>query len=104
MIRAQRDAVLFLMMYSSNFDDFQRIVLSIIFPVQVQLRIVYDGKLPPGVALWSALCAKLLLSSSPLARNVINSSCLDRVLVISDWLVSLGYQRVDWHKYKTLYS
>lgn len=80
---------------SANYDDFQRILLAMLFPIQVQLRIVYDGKLASGIAACSALCAKLLLSSSPLTRNVLWASSLDSDMVISDWLVSLGYQRLN---------
>jgi len=61
---------------NSIYDDFQRIVFSIIHPIQVQLRIVYDGKLPLGIAVFSAFCVKLLLSSSLFARNVIPASWL----------------------------
>jgi len=56
---------------SANFDDFQRIVLSMLFPVQVQLNIYkYSVTAPPGVDACATLCAKLLLSSSLLSRNI----------------------------------
>lgn len=78
---------------SVNFDDFQRLILNMIFPIQVQLEIKYSATAAPSIDACSALCAKLMLSSSPLSHNVVRSSCYNTDLVISNWLIRFGYQR-----------
>ncbi|CAI6359233.1 unnamed protein product [Macrosiphum euphorbiae] len=73
---------------SSNFDDFQRIILSMLFPVQVQLNIIYSVTAPPGVDACAAICAKLLLS-----RNITKNALYQTELVLSEWLLRNGYLR-----------
>uniref|UniRef100_A0A2H8TT44 Core protein VP3 n=1 Tax=Melanaphis sacchari TaxID=742174 RepID=A0A2H8TT44_9HEMI len=80
---------------AANFDDFQRIILSMLFPVQVQINIIYSVSAPPGVDACAAICAKLLMSSSLLSRNVTKNATYQTDLVLSEWLVRLGYQRAN---------
>lgn len=82
---------------SAHFDDFQRIILAMLFPIQIQLEIKYSANAAPGIDACSALCAKLLLSASPLSRNVTNASCYYTDLALSNWLVKFGYQRRNLH-------
>lgn len=66
-----------------------------LFPVQVQLNIIYSVTTPPGVDACAAICAKLLLSSSLLSRNVTKNAAYQTDLVLSEWLIRLGYQRAN---------
>lgn len=80
-----------------NIEDFRKILLAMVLPQQVQVRIVYDGDEAPMLNGFSAICAKLLLSTSPGARTIAFPSAVDTDYMIRAMLVSCGLGEGDRH-------
>lgn len=78
---------------SKNYEDFRRIMLALIFPGQIMIDIEMNIHGNSFLAGFTALCAKMLFSTTPNARNISMNSAKEMDIYIMIMLEDLGYSR-----------
>lgn len=74
-----------------NYEDFRRILMALTLPGQVMIDIEMNPHINAYLAGFIALCAKMLFSTTPMARNISMDSAKQMDIYLMAMLEDLGY-------------
>lgn len=82
---------------AKNYEDYRRIMLAMILPGQVMVDVEMNPHANAYLSGFTALCAKLMFSTTPNARNISMDSARELDIHLMHMLEDLGYQ----HEFQT---
>lgn len=82
---------------AQNYDDFRKIIMSIVLPQQVMIDIGYENEENAVLSGTVGLMAKMLFSTTPGYRSITMRSAYETDVVIGRMLTKMGYTNNDQH-------